>query len=173
MRISNRQEAQTDTHGMKLSFRWLVVLGFCLLWVSVRAAELAVGDAVPSFSATDQHGMKFVFTNGTQFLLVVTERACGTSANHKLADQGAGFLEKHHAVYVMDIHAMPFVARLFALPTMRKYPQRIVLVDSAETLAWVPVQPGRVTVLTLTQAGRIQKISYWNPDSEPVAGYLQ
>ena len=73
----------------------------------------------------------------------------------------------------MDIHAMPFVARLFALPAMRKYPQRIVLVDSAETLAWVPVQPGRVTVLALTSAGRIQKISYWNPDGEPAAGFLQ
>ena len=155
---------------MNLSFRWLAVFGFCLLWVSARAAQLAVGDAVPTFSAKDQHGTKFVFTNGTQFLLVATERACGTSANHKLADQGVGYLEKHQAVYVMDIHTMPFVARLFALPKMRKYPQRIVLVDSAETLAWVPAQPGRVTVLALTSAGRIQKISYWNPDSEPVAG---
>jgi hypothetical protein len=34
------------------------------------------------------------------------------------------------------------------------------------------VQPGRVTVLALTSEGRIQKISYWNPDSEPVAGFL-
>ena len=158
---------------MKLNFLWLVVLGFCLLWSSAHAAQLAVGDAVPSFSVKDQHGMKFVFTNGTQFLLVATERACGTSANHKLADQGAGFLEKYQAVYVMDIHTMPGVARLFALPKMRKYPQRIVLVDSAETLAWVPVQPGRVTVLALTLEGRVQKISYWNPDSEPVAGCLQ
>src|ERR1035438_1594197 len=116
---------------MNLNFRWLVVLGFCLLWVSARATELVVGDAVPAFSAKDQHGKEFVFTNGTQFLLVATERACGTSANHKLAEQGAGFLEKHQAVYVMDIHAMPFVARLFALPKMRKYPQRIVLVETA------------------------------------------
>jgi hypothetical protein len=48
-----------------------------------------------------------------------------------------------------------------------------VLVEKPDSLAWVPVQPGRVTVLTLTSAGRIQKISYWNPDSEPVAGCLQ
>lgn len=158
---------------MNLNFRWLVVLGFCLLEISARAAQLTVGDAVPTFSAKDQHGMKFVFTNGTQFLLVATERACGTSANHKLAEQGAGFLEKHQAVYVMDIHTMPGVARLFALPKMRKYPQRIVLVETAGTLAWVPAQPGRVTVLALTPAGRIRKISYGIPDSEPVAGCLQ
>jgi len=40
----------------------------------------------------------YVFTNGTQFLLIATERACGSSANHKLADQRAGFLKQHGAV---------------------------------------------------------------------------
>ena len=157
---------------MKLNFRWLLVLGFCQLLVSARAEQLAVGDAVPSFSAKDQHGKEFVFTNSVRFLLVATERACGTSANHKLAEQGPGFLEEHQAVYVMDIHTMPGVARFFAMPKMRKYPQRIVLVETAGTLVWVPTQPGRVTVLTLTSEGRIRKISYWNPDSDPVAGYL-
>jgi hypothetical protein len=29
-----------------------------------------------------------------------------------------------------------------------------------------------VTVLAPTWEGRIQKINSWNPDSEPVAGYL-
>jgi hypothetical protein len=158
---------------MNLSLRWLVVYWLCLLGISVRGAPLTVGDAMPAFSAKDQHGQEFVFTNGTQFVLIAMERACGTSANHKLAEQGAGFLEKHRAVYMMDIHTMPGVARLFALPKMRKYPQRIVLVETPETLQWVPAQPGRVTVLALTPAGRVQQISYWNPDSEPVAGYLQ
>jgi hypothetical protein len=48
-----------------------------------------------------------------------------------------------------------------------------VLVETPATLAWVPAQPDRVTVLALTPAGRIQKISYWNPAAEPVTGYLQ
>jgi hypothetical protein len=158
---------------MNMNFRRLVVLAFCLLWISVRAAQLAAGDAVPVISAKDQHGTEFVFTNGVQFLLVATEMACAKSANQKLAEQGAGFLEKQHAAYLMDIHTMPAVARLFALPKMRKYPHRIVLVDSAETLAAFPVQSGRVTVLALTTTGRIQKISYWNPDREPVDGCFQ
>lgn len=156
-----------------MAFRWLLVLGFCLQSLSACAAQLAVGDAVPGFSANDQHGKEFVFTNSVRFLLIATERACSTSANNKLAVLGAGFLEKHQAVYVMDIHAMPSVARVFAVPKMQKYPQRIVLVETAGTVAWVPTQPGQVTVLALTSEGRVQKISYWNPDSEPVAGYLQ
>jgi len=74
---------------------------------------------------------------------------------------------------VMDIHTMPGLARFFALAKMRQYPQRIVLVETAGTLAWVPAEPGRVTVLALTSAGRIRKVSYWNPSNEPLAGYLQ
>ena len=158
---------------MNLRFFELVVFGFCLLGIRASASQLTVGDAVPAFSAKDQHGKGFVFTNGVQFLLIDLERACGTSANHKLAERGAGFLEKHQAVFVMDIHTMPSVARLFALPKMRKYPQRIVLVETAGTLEWVPVQPGRVTVLALTPTGRIQKSSFWDPDSKPVTEYLQ
>jgi hypothetical protein len=158
---------------MNLSYRWFLILGFWFQLLSACSAQLAVGDAVPTFAANDQHEKEFVFTNGVRFLLVATDRACGTAANHKLSDQGADFLEKHQAVYVMDIHTMPGVARFFALPKMRKYPQRIVLVDTAGKLEWVPTQPGRVTVLALTAEGLIEKVSYWNPDKEPVAGYLQ
>lgn len=99
--------------------------------------------------------------------------SCAKSANHILADQGEGFLEKHGAAYLMDIHTMPAIARVFALPKMRKYPERIVLMDKPGALDWVPVQPERITVLTLTPAGKIQKISYWNPVNEPVTGIFQ
>jgi hypothetical protein len=33
--------------------------------------------AVPAFSAKDQHGMDFNFTNGVEILPVATEMACG------------------------------------------------------------------------------------------------
>jgi hypothetical protein len=158
---------------MNSTVRWLLVLGVCLQSLSACGGPLAVGDAVPAFAAKDQHGKEFVFTNGVRFLLVATERAVGTSANHKLAEQGAGYLEKCQAVYMMDIHTMPGVAKLFAMPKMRKYSHRIVLVETAGMLAWVPTQASRVTVLALTPAGRIEKVSFWNPDNEPVTGYLQ
>jgi hypothetical protein len=159
--------------GMNVCFRPLVALGLCLLGASLHAASLAVGDAAPAFSVKDQHGAEFVFTNGVRFLLVATEMASGKSANLKLAEQGAGFLEKHQAVYLMDIHSMPGVARMFALPKLRRYPQRILLVEKAETLSTIPARPARVTVLALTPAGRVRNISYWDPVREPVADYLQ
>lgn len=133
-----------------------------------QASPLAVGDPVPAITANDQNGIKFVFTNGIHFLLVATEMDCAISANQKLAAKGAGFLEKYDAAYLMDIHTMPGIARLFAFPKMRKYPERIVLVDSAQALAAFPAQPGRLTILALTTDGHIKKIGYWNPNDEPV-----
>ena len=158
---------------MESIFRQLLLISLFLPCVSTRAEPLAVDDAVPAIVANDQHGAAFQFTNGVRFLLVVTEMDCSKAANQKLAAAGAGFLEQHHAAYLVDIHTMPAVARVFALPKLRKYPHRIVLVDTADALAAFPAQPGRVTVLALTPAKRIQKISYWNPAREPLAGFLE
>ena len=155
-----------------MKFRRLFALGFFLLCLYAHAAQLAVGDAVPAIVANDQHGTAFQFTNGVRFLLIVKEMACSKSANQQLAAEGAGFLEKKQADFLMDIHTMPGFARVFALPKLRKYPHRIVLVDTADALAVFPAQPGRVTVLELTPARRVQKISFWDPDREPVAGVL-
>jgi hypothetical protein len=156
-----------------MNLRRLFILGLCLAAISTRAAQLAVGDAVPALSLKDQHGKQFDFTNGVRFLLVVMDMGSAKAANKKLAEQGAGFLEKNGAAYLMDIHSMPGIARVFALPKMRKYPERIALVEYEKTLAAFPSKPERVTVLALTPEGRIRKISYWDPAAEPVAGYLQ
>lgn len=145
---------------------------FRLCW-SAGAMPLAVGDRVPVFSAADQHGQAYGFTNGPAFLLVAKDRGASQLANQKLAEKGAGFLESRHAIYVLDIHAMPAIARLFALPKMRKYPQRMILIEAAETLAPFPSQAERVTVLTLSPERKIQTIRFWNPATEPVVGILK
>ena len=146
---------------------------FGVLLAGRLMAALAVGDVVPVFTAKDQHDKAYVFTNGPTFLIVATEMAASKVANQKLAELGAGYLEKNQAVYVLDIHTMPGVARLFALPKMRKYPQRMILVDSAETLAVYPTQADRVTVLTLTPDRKIKALHFWDPVHEPLADVLK
>jgi len=127
------------------------------------ADPLAVGGAVPPFAAKDQFGKEFKFTPGLHFLLVGFDMNAGKLANHKFADLGPGWLEQHGAVYVLDIHTMPAVARLFALPKMRKYPHRIILAETATLLAPFPHQPEKITILELTPAGTIRAIRYWDP----------
>ena len=154
---------------MNKSF-YLVVVMFTLAGLAASAAPLAEGDPVPVITANDQHGAPFTLTTNVQFLLVVTEMDAAKAANKKLAEQGTGFLEKHNAAYLMDIHTMPAIGRWFAIPKMQKYPQRIILIDSASALTNFPAQANCVTVMALTPAGRVQKVRYWNPASEPVDG---
>lgn len=149
-----------------MSVRLGLMLGIWLARAAATAATLQVGDAVPAISAIDQHGAAYVFTNGTRFLLVAVEMDAAKVANQKLTAQGKGFLEKHRADYLMDIHPMPGIAKVFALPKMRKYPHRIVLIETKGALDWAPTQTGRITVLSLTPAGRVEKIAYWNPANE-------
>lgn len=146
----------------------LLILG--LWWAAIPSpgAPLAVGDAVPVISANDQHGVRFTLTNGVRFVLISTDMGCAKAADQKLAACGAGYLEKRQAVFWMDIHTMPGIARFFAFPKLRKYPQRIILIDSPGALARFPSQPGRLTVLSLTPEERIRKISYWDPETEAV-----
>jgi len=136
------------------------------------ADPLAVGGAVPPFAAKDQFGKEFKFAPGLHFLLVGFDMNAGKLANHKFADLGPGWLEQHGAVYVLDIHTMPAVARLFALPKMRTYPERIVLAEDAKLLTPFPRQPERITVLVLTPAGKLSEVRYWNPVTEALATVL-
>ncbi len=146
----------------------LLVLGILLLSLPTLAAPLEVGGVIPKISAQDQHGAAYTFTNGTAGLLIAMDMESAKAANQKLAAAGAGFLEQHNAVYLMDVHTMPAIGQFFALRKMRKYPQRIVLIETANTMNWVPVKTNHVTILKLTPAGKIAKISYWQPAKDPV-----
>jgi len=143
-----------------------VVLCYAALVLSLPAGELKVGDVVPAFSAQDQFGKEFKFAAGLHFLLLGFDMSSGKAANLKLADLGPDWLEQHAAVYVLDIHTMPGIARVFALPKMRRYPHRIVLAEAENLLAPFPRQPDRITVLVLTTEGKIKEIRYWNPAKE-------
>lgn len=158
---------------MKNLIRLTCVFGILLSCHLASAAPLAVGDAIPAIAAKDQHGAAYTFTNGTAFLLVAVEMDAAKAANQKLAVEGTGFLEKHRAAYLMDIHPMPGIAKVFALPKMRKYPHRIVLIETKGVLNWAPSKPGHVTVLTLNAEGRVQKIGYWNSAGEPASTLFQ
>jgi hypothetical protein len=142
--------------------RLTAVLMIAALTGVVHAAELAVGDPVPAFSAKDQFGKEFQMRAGLRYLILGFEMSASKAANGRLAALGAGWLEQQQAAYVLDIHTMPAVARFFALPKMRKYPQRIVLGEDGKLLAAFPRKPDRITVLRLTPEGKIQEIRYWN-----------
>jgi hypothetical protein len=61
---------------------------------------------------------------------------------------------------------------MFALPKMKKYSHRIVLGDDAALIAGFPRQQGKITILKLS-GGKVESVSYWDPSSEAVDGYLK
>ena len=158
---------------MKTKFFFLLVGALCFLDFAARADALKVGDKIPAIVAKDQRDVAYSFTNGTAFLLCALDMESAKAANHQLAAQGPGFLEKHGAVYLMDVHTMPAIAKFFAIQKMAKYPERIVLIDTANCLDWVPAKTGFVTVLQLTPDARVEKISFWQSTSESATNLFQ
>lgn len=148
-------------------------IGACAFVFGAAGAPLAVGDAVPPISAKDQFGKEFKLdSEKPRFLLIGLEMGASKSADIKLAALGAGWLEKHQAAYLVDIHKMPSFARVFALPKLKKYPERMVLIEDEKTLAGYPQKPGSITVLVLAE-NKVREIRFWKPATEPIDGVLK
>lgn len=137
------------------------------------AAPYSAGQKVESFSAKDQHEQAFTLKPAdTRFLLVSHDMETGKKANAALTALGKDYLPGKKAVYVANIHGMPGIGRMFALPKMKKYSHRIILGDDANLIAKFPAETGKVTVLALDD-GKVQSIKYWTPGTEGVESYLK
>ena len=84
--------------------------------------------------------------------------------------QNAGFIWV--PLDIANIHGMPGVGRMFALPKMKKYSHRIILGDDADLITRFPEQTGKVTVLTL-DGDKVTAIRFWTPESEPIDSLLK
>ena len=77
-----------------------------------------------------------------------------------LAAADQAFLEAHDAAYVADVSGMPSLAlRLFALPSLRKRPYRILLDRDGAATRTLPHGAGAVTVLRLDRL-RVTGVSH-------------
>jgi hypothetical protein len=150
------------------------VLASAALTIGISHGEAyATHSKVQSFTAKDQHEKTFTFKPAeTKFLLVSHDMETGKKANAALNALGKDYLGTKKAVYLANIHGMPGVGRMFAMPKMRKYVHRIILGDDAALIAKFPVQKNKVTVLKLND-GKVSSISYWNPGAEPLDGLLK
>jgi len=161
---------------MKSSSRHLIRFFSCLiisLYAAAFAAPCEVGKALAPFSAKDQHDQPFEFKSGAlRYLLVSHDMDTGKRANAALHAAGADYLPGKRAAYLANIHGMPSIGRVFALPKMRKYCHRIILGDDAELITRFPEQTGKVTVLAL-DGDKVTAIHFWTPESEPIDSVLK
>ncbi len=143
------------------------------LYAAAFAAPCEVGKALAPFSAKDQHDQPFEFKSASlRYLLVSHDMDTGKRANAALHAAGADYLPGKRAAYLANIHGMPGIGRVFALPKMRKYCHRIILGDDAELITRFPEQTGKVTVLAL-DGDKVTAIHFWTPESEPIDSVLK
>lgn len=158
-------------------FSRLIPLSFTLIAVfctgSVLAKPYAQGDRVAPFHCRDQHGKPFSFEPAaTDFLLVSHDMETARKANSVLHAMGKDYLEGKKAVYIANMHGMPAIGRMFAIPKMRRYTHRIVLVEDEELIARFPDHAGAVTVMKMN-GGKVMSIKDWQPGEEPIDGTLK
>ena len=155
--------------GMKLSLpAWvLVVFTFVVSPLPAATPELyRVGDVFAPFTTKDQHEKSYTFERGVRVVIVSFEMGAGKAANAFFEKQPASFLDSHQAIFVSNIHGMPGIGRMFALPKMKKYPHRILLADAPDFLARYPAKDDQLTVFTLDERGAITAIRHVNPKKD-------
>lgn len=137
------------------------------------AAPYATGQKVESFQAKDQFEKEYTFKpSETRYLLVSHDMETGKKANAALNALGKDYLPGKKAVYVANIHGMPGIGRMFAMPKMKKYSHRIILGDDANLIAKFPEEKGKVTVLAISD-GKVTSIKYWSPEAEKLDTVLK
>ncbi|MBC2607129.1 hypothetical protein [Pelagicoccus albus] len=153
----------TIQSSFKRAFGAIASLVFAL---SLHADPVSVGDTMPKLSGTDQHEKPYAIESGTRYVLASYEMGPGKQANAFLDEKGANFLPENKAVYVANIHGMPgIIANTFALPKMRKYSHRILVMNEDGLFDEWPQEKGKVAVFTLDAEGKITHISQWSPKS--------
>ena len=160
-------------HSRFLRLTATVLASAALSMGNSLAAPYTEGSRVESFTAKDQHEQAFTLKPAeTKFLLVSHDMETGKKANASLNALGKEYLGSKNAVYVANIHGMPGIGRMFAMPKMKKYVHRIILGDNEALIAKFPEQKGKVTVLKLND-GKVTSISYWSPGADALDAVLK
>jgi len=144
----------------------LLLLSVTAGTAATAAEVLGQGDVFPITESVDQHDNKCVVSKDTRYVAVSFTMSDGKKANRYFEEKGKDFLPGNKAVFIANIHGMPGVARVFAMPKMRKYPHTIMLADEEGLLDPLPQQKDRITVFELDGENRILSISFWDPSAD-------
>jgi hypothetical protein len=165
--ILNNVMSRTKSLAIVVAAAWAAVSQISF------AAPYAKGDRMESFQVKTQHDQEFTFRpNEARVLLVTHDMDTGKKANAVLTTFGKEKLAQSRVLYLANIHGMPGIGRMFALPKMRRYSHIILLGDSPELIARFPEEKGKVTVLHLSD-GRIDSVRYWSPGEQPLDEFLK
>lgn len=149
-----------------------LMLFLCATQTAVSAAELKVGDTLPTITLKDQHDKAITVASDAKTLLFAVEKPAADIINDYLQKQDKDFLTQQKAYFLLDISGMPsMITQMFALPKMRERPYSILLAYDANEVAFMPKQKDHITIVTL-QDNKVTEIEFVG-NAEAFASALQ
>jgi hypothetical protein len=138
----------------------LTLLSLIIASCGLYAEQLQIGDSLPRVELLDQHDQSHRLESDIKYLIFAHTKQTGAMMTDILADAEADYLSMRKAVYIADISGMPsLIARLFALPKMRKIASPIYLIREEDQAVWLPRQEDKLTLVALAD-GLVSKITY-------------
>ena len=116
------------------------------------AEPYVVGDRIEPFTLEDQYGESHTLDESVAIIAFSRDMDGGDLLKAALEDAPEGFLTGMNAVYVSDISGMPgLIARMFAIPSMRKRPYSLWLDRDGKATALLPDEEGKATLVYLSK----------------------
>jgi hypothetical protein len=124
------------------------------------ANEYQIGQTINSIILNDQFGTIHNIDEMPRTIIMAFEKEPSAVLNEYLSKQSEGYLEKNNAIFIADISGMPaFVSKSFALPKMREYKYKVLLITDENEGAMYPYQEGQITIIK-TENNRIKSINF-------------
>lgn len=144
----------------------LLIAPLSLAQGETASSLLQTGDDFPSLQLPDAFGNAYQLPYpGVRHVLFSADMDANDLMEQSFGELDKGDFTAAGLVYVADISGMPrLVARLFAIPSLRDYPFRVLLAREAEQLAMLPRQEGAVSVISLFQNGEVEKLDFVRDD---------
>jgi len=126
-----------------------------LMFLLTGNADAAVhayvaGDTIAAITLKDQHDNSVSIDETTQLLLFATGMPAGKVVRKVIDAESADILSRNNAVFLSNISGMPrLIAKMFALPKMRKHRYSILLDRDGKVTEKLPSKDGQVTIIKL------------------------
>lgn len=129
----------------------ILLLSFAIS-LQVFSEPLKVGDEITLLEYETQKEEKVSISKETRILIFTSEMEASKIAHEAFDKLGDEYLKQNKAVFISDIHKMPFlITKFVALPRMRKYPYSIFLIKDEGPGSIFPREKGKLTVISLSE----------------------
>lgn len=152
--------------ALSLSLPLSLPLALTIMTAKAGAEPYAVGDRMEPFALEDQHGESHRVDESVAVVLFGRDMSTDKIVKAAFAEVDGDALNARQVVYVANIEGMPrLVAKLFALPSMRKRGYAMLLDRDGKTTARLPDVAGTVTVLHLDRL-KITRVEHLTDPAE-------